>query len=266
MNIHFGKPNKINTIREAVPLYSSNEFDSATRSTIPMLTLLGHFPDLFNKIVREIEFPTNYDMFLEYTVGPFKGRGKPSHTDVMLKSGKDSMAIEVKWTEQIYPDVKDWPKKGATKTQNQKAVLEGWLDALSKRLAKSLDLSHFDNVVYQMIHRAASAAFAGERPRMAYFIFKPSPTSRAAKSEDVFEKLSNFWSLLGKPTIFPFWLVEIEMKTLESYEPLRSLKKGDEGTSEEVCAALQDTTPLFDFSGYRFCQVGQGAWQSRTNT
>ena len=35
-----------------------------------------------------------------------------------------------------------------------------------------------------------------------------------------------------------------------SYTPLRTLTKGEEATSDAVCAALQDTTPLFSFEGF----------------
>ena len=87
MTIHFGAPKNIETIADALPLYSQSEFNSPTRSTIPMLTLLMHARNVFDDIVKELEFPDRYDLFLEYTAGPFRGRGKASHTDVMLTAG-----------------------------------------------------------------------------------------------------------------------------------------------------------------------------------
>src|SRR5207248_1054781 len=98
------------------------EFESATRSTVPMLDLLIHSRPVFDTIISEIGIPSQYDLHLEYTVGPFGGRGKASHTDVMLTSGTESLAIEAKWTEPMYEAIKDWPEKGATKTANQQAV------------------------------------------------------------------------------------------------------------------------------------------------
>jgi len=257
MTIHFGTPNPLKSIADTIPLYANNEFASATRSTIPMLNLLMHALPKFEQIVGEIGFPGEYDLFLEYTVGPFGGRGKASHTDVMLTAGQDSLAIEGKWTEQMYGSVKDWPKKGATKTPNQKAVLQGWLDVLGKRLGTTYDMSHFDGVVYQMIHRAASAAFVGERPRLAYFLFKPSPDPQAATPDDIYEKLTDLWRLLAKPTSFQFTVVEIETTPLEAYEPLRLLVKGKESTAESVCAALQDTKPLFKYDVHCIRRIGQ---------
>jgi hypothetical protein len=256
MTIHFGTPKAIKTIADAVTLYANGEFDSATRSTVPMLALLMHAPDVFNNIIREIGFPDDYDLHFEYTVGPFGGRGKASHTDVMLKTDLDSLAIEGKWTEPMYATVKDWPKRGAAKTANQLAVLQGWLNVFGRQLGKSFDVGAFDEMIYQMIHRAASAAYVGERPRLAYFLFKPSPDPRAAKSDDIFGKLTDLWHLLGKPASFPFYVVEIECKPLEKYEPLRLLVKGEEATTEAVCAALQEPTPLFQFSDYRIRRIG----------
>src|SRR5262249_6317575 len=109
MTIHFGTPSSIKTFADAMPRYGRKEFESATRSTVPMLSLLMHALDLFRDIVRGLRFPEEYDLILEYTVGPFGGRGKTSHTDVMLTSGDESLAIEAKWTEPMYPATKDWP-------------------------------------------------------------------------------------------------------------------------------------------------------------
>jgi len=259
VTIHYGTPNPIRSLMDAVPLYPNSEFESATRSTVPMLALLIHAPGVFKQIVKELGFPTEYDLSLEYTVGPFGGRGTPSHTDVMLSSGQDSLAIEGKWTEPMYTTVKEWPKKGLARTTNQTAVLLGWLNVLEKRLGKSFEVEAFGGVVYQMVHRAASAAFVGERPRLAYFVFKPSPDERAATPADVFGKLTDLWHLLGSPTSFPFYLVEIETKPLEAYEPLRLLTKGEDATAEAVSAALQDSKPLFAFAVSNIRKIGEAA-------
>ena len=132
MRIHFGTPKALETIKDAVSLYSKSEFASPTRSTIPLLTLLMHAPGTFREILSKIHFPDEYNVTLEATVGPFGGRGTASHTDAMLTAGQDALAIEAKWTEPMYPTVRNWPKKGVTKTANQSAVLQGWLEVLGK--------------------------------------------------------------------------------------------------------------------------------------
>jgi len=86
---------------------------------------------------------------------------------------------------------------------------------------------NFRPAIYQMVHRAASAATAN-MPHLAYFLFKPSPDDRTAGPEDIFDKLADLWDRLGKPATFPFHVVEIEAKPLDAYEPLRLLAKGAE--------------------------------------
>src|SRR5207247_1896024 len=86
------------------------------------------------------------------------------------------------------------------KTANQQAVLNGWLNELGQRLGKTYAAADFEGAIYQMLHRAASAAFAGEQPRLAYFVFKePSPDPRAATPDDIFQRLTSLWKLLGTP-------------------------------------------------------------------
>jgi hypothetical protein len=126
-------------------------------------------------------------------------------------------------------------------------VLEGWLSLLQQRATKPLHAGDFDAVIYQMLHRAASAAATGEEPSMAYFLFKPSPDQRAASPNEIFGKLGDLWDRLGKPEKFPFYLVEIKTEAMNAYEPLRLLPKAEESTSEAVSAALQDSQPLFSF-------------------
>ena len=256
MRIHFGTPEHVSSIRDAIRHYDASEFESPTRSTIPMLSLLHHSPDVFNGIVRKLGIQSDYDAYLEYKAGPFRGNGKPSHTDVMLRSGPDSLAIEAKWTEPMYALVKDWPKRGQAKTENQSAVLQGWIDTLASRLGRNLYADQFGDVVDQMLHRAASAAHTGDHPRLAYFLFKPGGDARTATADEIRAALQRLWDLLEKPSQFPFYAVEIEATPLPCYEDLRLLPKGEEATAEAVIAALQDTAPLFRFSNTSITQVG----------
>ena len=129
MNLHFGAPNSIKSVADAVPLYVTKEFESDTRSTVPILSMLIHSPDLFNEIVGRLDGLGNYDLFMEYTVRPPKGRGKASHADVMLRSGNHALAVEAKSTEPMYETVAKWLKGGKDRT-NRETVLDGWLSLL----------------------------------------------------------------------------------------------------------------------------------------
>jgi hypothetical protein len=256
MKMHFGPKNSIVDIDAALPMFGIKEFASPTRSTIPMLALLKHDPDLFREIVGKLGLTGSFDLFLEYTVGPFGGRGKPSHTDVMVTQSGCSLAIEAKWTEPMYETVKDWLSKGHGEGANRKAVLQGWLGVLQNALnCGNLDFNDFDDVVYQMIHRASSAAYAGKQSRLAYFLFKPSPDPRSATGYDILKELSKLKSCLGHPQNFPIFVVEIELGLTPVYKPIQAMRKGQPNTAMAIQSALQASQPLFQFGPYTIHRV-----------
>ncbi len=244
----------LETMGDALPLFGKDQFASPTRSTIPMLTMLRHRRDLFNKIIGQMGFSGDYDLCLEHPVSPPLGEGKASCTDVMITAGTSGLAIEGKWTEPMYETVGEWLNQREDQT-SRRQVLQGWLSLLQPHVEKTLDLSDFDSVIYQMLHRAASAATA-EQPVMAYFQFKPSPDPRTAAPNETLEKLSDLWNQLGGPTGFPFYLVEIEIHPTDAYAPLRMLAKGDKSTAKIVRAALEQPVPLLSFSNVRSRKVG----------
>ncbi|MHC2069764.1 DUF6946 family protein [Bremerella sp. T1] len=254
MSIHFGNPSLFSTFKEIVPLYSTKEFQSPTRSTIPMLSMLVHQQETFTGIIEELGMPIESDIYLEYTVRQDLGKGNASHTDVMVKSSDETLAIEAKWTEPMYDTVRQWIPKGKDEA-NRRLVLDGWLQLLQQRVEKELKPADFESSIYQMVHRAASAAAAGENPRLAYFIFKPSPTPRAATADAIKQQLELLWSALGSPSNFPFYVIEITVTEEEAYQPLKALPKNEE-TSEAVSAALQGDSPLFGFEASEPAKIG----------
>jgi hypothetical protein len=62
-------------------------------------------------------------MSFEYQVPPNRGRGKASHSDLMIGWDRAAAAIEAKWTEPEYELVSEW--LGAKPTRNRKEVLSG---------------------------------------------------------------------------------------------------------------------------------------------
>jgi len=236
--------------------YGSKEFESPTRSTIPMLSLLLHSRDTFNEIVRQLGMPAEHDLFLEYPVSPLKGQGPPSQTDVMLKSDLGALAIEAKWTEPMYETVDKWLKKGESES-NKRQVLEGWLSLLQEHVHEPLHSSDFNESIYQMVHRATSAVATGADSRLAYFLFKPSPDPQAATSDDIAKELSRLWDKLGKPKGFPFSVVEITIEHTAEYEAIRRLPKQQSDTSKAVVAALLDDAPLFRFPSFNIRSAGE---------
>ncbi len=246
MKVQFGNPNATTSLEEAISRYPKDEFASATRSTIPLLSLLLRQPDYFIDLLRPLGLPPNYEMFLEYTVKSPQGRGRASHTDLMLIAERFGLALEAKWTEPMYELTQKWINGGKDET-NRQLVLDGWLSLLKRPAGRELDRRDFLDVVYQMIHRAASVASVSDLPRLAYFVFKPSPDQRSASTLEVKSQLGKLWRKLGCPSQFPFYVVEIEIEPTSAFEPLRHLPKGESSTSDAVISALLDSTPLFYF-------------------
>ncbi|MGA2673630.1 MAG: hypothetical protein ABSE99_10425 [Terracidiphilus sp.] len=226
--------------------YGSDEFASSTRSTVPLVSLLMHGGEAWNRIAGEFT-EEGCEAHLEYQVKPPKGRGTASHTDVMLIEGRHATAIEAKWTEPRYEEVGDWLRQGNSVT-NRRDVMTGWLSLLSKHATRKLDVVAFSRAVYQMVHRAASACAAGN-PAMVYLQFSPLPDGNQPDIQRLKDDLIYLHGLLGVPIGLPFFLVEVEAKATARFAQILGLPKGSQSTADAVMNALREG-PLFDFTGY----------------
>ena len=255
MTVHFGHFPEDDSARAAIPLYGKGEFESPTRSTIPLLSWLIHDRATLHQTIQKLGLPADCSPCLEYQVRPRRGQGQASHTDLMLRSTPAALAIEAKWTEPIGLTVREWLTKGE-KPANRQAVLEGWLDYLRDRLKIPLNAADFHDTLYQMLHRAASAAATGESPHLAYFLFQLEGGPKTTPVAEIHRHLGHLWDKLGQPAHFPFALVEIALKPRDAYEKIRHLPKAKPATAEAIIAALQNrSSPLFDFEVVRIRQV-----------
>jgi len=75
-------------------MYGGREFQSPTRSTVPLLSWLKHEQPMVSSLLRDIGMPAGCNLHLEYKVQPPKGIGKASHTDLMALSGEFALAVE----------------------------------------------------------------------------------------------------------------------------------------------------------------------------
>jgi hypothetical protein len=255
MNVHYDKE-IISAIDKAVTMYGEKEFQSPTRSTVPLLSWLKYEQTMVSLLLREIGMSRDCNMHLEYTVAPQRGKGVASHTDLMVISRESSFAVEAKWTEPRYETVGEWLKKGSNPL-NRHDVLTGWLGLLQKHSQRPLNVGDFSDIVYQMVHRAASACEAGGNPRLAYLVFKPSPDPRTADIQIIHDDLTHLWNLLGTPKRFPFYSIEVQLFPTAEFDTIASLPKGNEATREAVRDALCNE-PLFDFSEYELRTVNGG--------
>jgi hypothetical protein len=243
----------IDTVDDAVHLYDDGGLASPTRSTVPLLSWLKHERPMVDFVLRKVGMPALCNLHLEYKVKPQKGRGKASHTDLMVISGKSSLAIEAKWTEPRYDTISRWLNRKGLNAQN---VLDGWLGLLQEYAQCPLQQAAFSNAVYQVVHRAASACKAGKIPTLAYLVFKSSRDPKTADIQTIRDDLTRLSCLLGSPEQFPFYLVEVQLTPTDAFAAIASLPKGKEATEQQVRAALHGSDPLFSFEKPCVTRVG----------
>jgi hypothetical protein len=204
--------------------------------------------------VRNLNFADqSLEVHLELTVGPVQGEGKPSHTDVMLIGNGIAVAVEAKWTEPPYSTVCEWIGKGRNQ-KNRRAVMSGWLSLLQPHAARELRLDTFLDATYQMVHRAASACAAGRRPSLAYLQFSPLPNGIEPNITQLQTKLSHLYDILGAPSAFPFFLIEVKLKATDAFHRISGLPKGSPKTAAMVRAVLLHA-PLFEFTSVHPIQI-----------
>jgi hypothetical protein len=233
-------------VDNALDLYKPSEFASATRSTVPLISLLKHGSEVWATITKELSAAApSSEMHLEFTVKPPKGCGKASHTDVMLIQGNRSVAFEAKWTEPQYDRASKW-LFGGDDPENRRLVMSGWLSLLQPHSTRTLRLEDLGAAIYQMVHRAASACYVGPNPTLAYIQFCPLANG-CYPDVMLMNDLSYFHNLLGAPDEFPFWLVEVVAKPTQTFETIRGLTRGLRDTAKEIHRALCNG-PLFEFT------------------
>lgn len=253
MRFFFDK-HPVSQINDLIALYKPGEFESPTRSTVPLFSLLQHGGAVWGEIAGEFAAEGGAgEMHLEFTVEPPQGTGQPSHTDVMLINANRAFALEAKWTEPRYDTVGEWLGKG-TNPDNRRMVMCGWLSLL-RPCTRPLHVEAFTDAVYQMVHRAASACVAGRAPAMAYIQFSPLPDATPPDIARLKCDLAHLHHLLGDPTGFPFHLIEVEVSPTATFKRIKALPKGSAETARTVRAVL-GKEPLFEFTISRWHTVG----------
>jgi len=112
---------------------------------------------------------------------------------------------------------------------------------------RKLDLDDFSGIVYQTVHRAASACYESEKPNLAYLHFVPDPSGKGATATQYESDLKLLRELMGKPNEFGIYLIEVNIKQTPAFEKIKDLPKGTAETATAVRNALENG-PIFDFS------------------
>jgi hypothetical protein len=210
---------------------------------------------MLSTLLRHMGMPEDCNLHLEYKVKPPKGIGTASHTDLMVISGEASLAVEAKWTESRYDTVSKWLKKGSH-YKNRNDVVNGWLSLLQKHAMHELNIKDFSDAIYQTVHRAASACANCKKPKMAYLVFKLFSDTGTAIIQRIQTDLKQLHDLLGSPSTFPFYVLEVHMSPTAAFKAIEKLPKGDRATAQQVSAALLGNNRLFSFEKLCVTRIG----------
>lgn len=164
---------------------------------------------LLNKINPAIDFDSTKKCF-EYPVyatknynGQEQRIGQPSMTDLMLFTENYTIAVEGKFTENLYETIFKWLPKDSKKTDKYD-VLQSWYKYIKPYCNyKDKDVNEIEKkVVYQFLHRTASACYCSSKnstmPVVLYQLFYNKTDEKSKKhQEEVAVKLNEFASLLG---------------------------------------------------------------------
>ena len=230
----------VRDLAELAPFYGADEFASPFRSTVPLLALFKDGAPRLTSLLAELGMPNDASLHFEYRVDSPRGKGRPSQTDLMVLSGDRSLAIEAKWTEPRYETVRERAGRDED-NQNRLQVIDGWIELVNRQANPAANFAGVSHCVYQMLHRAASACAAAKHPSLAYLVFRmEGDPVKTFYSED----LATLHRALGNPSVFPFWLIDAELKPTPTFEALRGLRKGAPATAERVHESLLRERPF----------------------
>lgn len=161
MQLRYGPP-RADDFEEIVANIPSAEFKKLTRSTIPLLCWfrdVENVSELLNRLNVGAVTQAWFERPVRAGCATCEGRGKSSFTDLMLEGDDYVLAIEAKHTENVYENVRKWLGEPASETKQK--VLKHWMSCLLRIDDPPNELGE---LVYQMVHRAASARdVAGQR-------------------------------------------------------------------------------------------------------
>jgi hypothetical protein len=165
----------VDNLQDLLSRYPQDEFDSPRRSTVPSLVYWStpepRIKDLSIKL--DLACPNSCTLDFEYKVPAQKGRGRESHTDLMIYWDEVCIGVEAKYTEPHYPNVKDWLAAG-DQQKNRLDVLDGWCSLIEGITKTKRNAELLEDATYQAIHRVASVCSRPEPNKyVVYQVFDP---------------------------------------------------------------------------------------------
>jgi hypothetical protein len=256
--LYFDK-DPVESVADLLQRFGKGAFTSPFRSTIPLVALVKDDYEIFTRIVTECGSGASFATHFEYKVEVPGVIGNPSQTDAMILSPNLALALEAKWTEPRYETVAKRlknrvarltladPERSAEEHEaQQRAVICAWLDMLGGRLERRIQFDDASGIIYQAVHRAASACSASRPPALVYLHFEPSPAKGAATSAQYRADLRRLQTLVGVAAPFPIYLVTVPLRLTDAFREIAILPKRSSDTSRQVKRAIASLR-LFDF-------------------
>lgn len=230
--------------------FAGPPMQSPFRSTVPLLSLVEHSRPQWNALLDSLGEPPDGVVHFEYRVPSPKPRGNPSQTDALIISDSTILAVEAKWTEPRYETVAKRLSKPESDGADPRMTVNGWLQHLQPFASPRLHVDDVTDVVYQVLHRAASACAVatahGCQPLLMYLHFHPSPLWNSATTAQYIADLRRLNELLGAPANVKFVVVEMPLVPTLAFDSVKNLDKRSQATSRRVIDALL-SGPLFTF-------------------
>jgi hypothetical protein len=102
------------------------------------------------------------------------------------------------------------------------------------------------DVVYQMLHRAASAMATGLSPSLLYLHFEDPEAPLGASASEYKTDLGVLYDNLGRPSGFHFYVAEQPIRRTAAFRNIENLSRTQPSTSTAVRAAIK-AGPLFTY-------------------
>lgn len=216
-NVHLVyHPTQAQDFGSLVNAYPARELPKPTRSTVPLLSFWKAYPQRLPKFLKELGqvHTGEVKLYFEFQVASF-GRNKPSHTDLMILTDQVAIAIEAKWSEGQYDSLSKWFAKDPS--DNRKTVISHWLNLISQKIGCVPCREDLNEVIYQMIHRTASAcSFPAKKPILVYQSFEEADDPHP----DRFGALTLFYNKLHQPENLQFWFARVPVRRTDAFRAL----------------------------------------------
>lgn len=247
--------------------FRGKALQSPMRSTVPLLDMALHARPHLTSIAEKCGAEPESEIRFEYEASSGSKSARPSQTDLMLLGNSRAVAVEAKWTEPRYETVASRLLRRTTLRKNDSSVealaldrehqeteVRAWLSRLQPLAYEPLTTAGMANVVYQMIHRAASALATGLSPSLLYLHFEEAGVQYGANAETYKSDLADLYKKLGRPSGFRFYVALQPIQRTAAFRTIEGLSRTQSSTRAAVYEAIK-TGPLFIYGAADIEQV-----------